>query len=89
MSDEKENKELRVMRAMKTTLMGVIKDTTSQPGQKHPLSDATIEDIRQCLGLITSREQELTGDAGKRRPKFVDEPEESVVVSLNTPKKKD
>lgn len=89
MSDEKENIELRVMRAMKKTLMGVIKDTTSQPGQKHPLSDATIEDIRQCLGLITSREQELTGDAGNRRPKFVDEPEESVVVSLNTPKKKD
>lgn len=89
MSDEKENKELRVMRAMKITLMGVIKDTTSQPGQKHPLSDSTIEDIRQCLGLITSREQELTGDAGKHRPKFIDEPEESVVVSLSTPKKKD
>ena len=89
MTDENENTELRVMSAMKKTLMAVIKDTTSQPGQKHPLSDSTIEDIRQCLGLITSREQTLTGDAGKRRPKFVDEPEESVVVSLNTPKKND
>ena len=89
MSDEKENTELRVMRAMKKTLMGVIKDTTSQPGQKHPLSDATIEDIRQCLGLITSREQTLTGDNGNHRPKFIDESEESVVVALNTPDKKD
>ncbi|NNG13718.1 MAG: segregation and condensation protein A [Gammaproteobacteria bacterium] len=89
MSDEKENTELRVIRAMKTTLMGVIKDTTSQPGQKHPLSDETIENIRQCLGLITSREQSLTGDAGKRRPKFIDEPEDSVVVDLKTPEKKD
>ena len=89
MSDENENTELRVMSAMKKTLMAVIKDTTSQPGQKHPLSDSTIEDIRQCLGLITSREQSLTNDAGKRRPKFVDEPEDSVVVSLKTPQKKD
>jgi hypothetical protein len=89
MSDEKENIELRVMRAMKTTLMNVIKDTTSQPGQKHPLSDSTIEDIRQCLGLITAREQTLTGDEGNHRPKFVDEPEDSVVVSLDKPKKKD
>jgi hypothetical protein len=87
MSDEKENIELRVMRAMKTTLLNVIKDTTSQPGQKHPLSDGTIEDIRQCLGLITAREQELTGDPGNHRPKFVDEPEDSVVVSLKTPEK--
>jgi len=89
MSDENENTELRVMSAMKKTLMAVIKDTTSQPGQKHPLSDSTIEDIRQCLGLITSREQTLTGDAGTRRPKFVDEPDDTVVVSLKTPKKKD
>lgn len=88
MSDENENTELRVMRAMKTTLMGVIRDTTSQPGQKHPLSDATIEDIRQCLGLIAAREQTLTGDNGNRRPKFVDEPEDSVLVSLKTPPKK-
>ncbi|MDT8403699.1 segregation and condensation protein A [Sulfuriflexus sp.] len=87
MTDEKENIELRVMRAMKTTLLNVIKDTTSQPGQKHPLADGTIEDIRQCLGLITAREQELTGDAGKHRPRFIDEPEDSVVVSLKTPEK--
>ncbi|WP_126454804.1 segregation and condensation protein A [Sulfuriflexus mobilis] len=89
MSDEEESIELRVMRAMKTTLMGVIKDTTSQPGQKHPLSDATIEDIRQCLGLIAAREQTLTGDPGNHRPKYVDEPDDKVVVSLKTPKKKD
>lgn len=89
MSDKQENNELRVVRAMKKTLMSVIKDTTSEPGQKHPLSEATIENIRQCLGLIASREAALTGDAGKHRPKFIDEPETSVVVSLTTPKNKD
>ena len=89
MSDEQESHELRIVLAMKQTLMGVIKDTTSEPGQKHPLSDSTIEDIRQCLGLIASREAALTGRSGKQRPKFVDEPETSVVVSLDTPKDKD
>jgi hypothetical protein len=44
---------------------------------RHPLSDATIEDLRQCLALISSRERELAEAAGRdtsARPHYADEP---------------
>jgi hypothetical protein len=72
------SKEARVLRAMRKTLTGIIKDTATEPGMKHPLSADTIEDIRQCLGLIAAREQELLQEAGvenNMRPKFIDEPD--------------
>ena len=84
--------EKRILEAMKITLVNVIKDTTVQPGMRHPLSKETAEDIRQCLALITARENELAEEAGdpkKLRPRFTDEPEENVVVSLTTPPEKD
>jgi len=86
MSDEQnsEDKELKVLRAVKMVIVNVIKDTTTEPGMKHPLSNDTINDIRQCLGLITARENELSPMT--QRPRFTDEPEK-VVVSLSTPKK--
>lgn len=79
-------KELRILGAMKQTLTGIIKDTTTKPGLKHPLSDATQEDIRQCLMLLSSREQELLADnnmTADMKPKFIDEPEKSVVVPIS------
>lgn len=89
MSDNKtesaDSKELRILRAMKTTLTGVIKDTATQPGLKHPLSERTIEDIRQCLMLISARERELaeaTGRSMDLRPHYADEPRKSVVVPI-------
>ena len=86
MSDEQSSadKEIKVLRAVKMVITNVIKDTTTEPGMKHPLSNETINDIRQCLGLITARENELSPMA--QRPRFTDEPEK-VVVSLSTPKK--
>jgi len=84
---EQENstdKELKVLRAVKMVITNVIKDTTTEPGLKHPLSETTINDIRQCLALITSRENEISPMT--KRPRFTDEPEK-VVVSLATPKK--
>lgn len=84
--------EKRILQAMKLTLVNVIKDTTVQPGMRHPLSEETVEDIRQCLSLITARENELAeeeGDPRKLRPRFTDEAEENVVVSLTTPTSKD
>ena len=77
------DKELNVLKAMKMVLTNVIKDTTTEPGLKHPLSDNTINDIRQCLLLITSREHELAPQS--HRPRFTDEPQDTVVVSLQTP----
>ena len=84
-SDSAASKEFRILRAMKTTLTGVIKDTATQPGLKHPLSERTIQDIRQCLMLISARERELAEAAGKpmdMRPHYVDEPQTSVVVPI-------
>jgi len=78
-------KELQILRAVKMVITNVIKDTTTDPGMKHPLSDPTINDIRQCLALITSRENELSPMV--KRPHFTDEPQDKVVVSLSTPKK--
>lgn len=84
--------ELRILRAMKTTLINIIKDTTVEAGMRHPLSEDTIEDIRHCLGLIAARENTLAeerGESQSMRPRFIDEPEDKVVVSLEKPKKKD
>lgn len=87
-------KEERILRLLKKVLTDVIKDTTTPPGMKHPLSDNTIEGIRDCLTLITSRENELQVEAGresKNRPHFTDEPQKNVVVNLekSKPSRKD
>lgn len=79
--------EARILKAVRSTLIDVIKDTTTEPGLKHPLSERTIENIRQCLALITTREGELAEAAGvsrDARPRFIDEPSDRVVVSLDT-----
>ena len=80
------NKEFRVLKAMKKVLTGIVKDTTVPAGHKHPLSDSTIEDIRQCLMLISAREQELMHEAGERpmmAPRFVDEGQGTTVVPIS------
>lgn len=89
MSDDKttppESKEFQILKALKLVLTDVVKDTATQPGLKHPLSDRTIEGIRQCLKLITARERELLEAAGQSmdmRPHYVDEPKKNVVVPI-------
>lgn len=88
MSDEHkslESKEFRIIQAMKLVLTDVVKDTATQPGLKHPLSDRTIEGIRQCLKLISARERELIEESGKSmdmRPYYTDEPKKNVVVPI-------
>jgi len=69
--------EEQILRAVKLTLAGVIKDTATPHGMHHPLSDGTIEDMRQCLALISARERELAQAAGRPiggRPGYTDEP---------------
>ncbi len=86
-SPEDASKELRILKAMKTTLTGVIKDTATQPGLKHPLSDHTIEDIRQCLMLISARERELAAELGQpmdMRPRHPGSPGKSAVVPIKS-----
>ena len=76
MSDPQLSTEERILQAVKLTLAGVIKDTATPHGMRHPLSDATIQDLRQCLALISARERELAQAAGRpvsARPRYADE----------------
>lgn len=80
--------EERILRAVRTTLVDVIKDTTTAPGLRHPLSESTREEIRHCLDLITARQVELAEAAGmpfEERPVYGDTPRRSVAVSLKQP----
>jgi hypothetical protein len=92
MSDIALTKEEQILRAMRQVLTSIAKDTYTRPGYRHPLSDETVNDIRHCLGLITAREAELNAAAGREmnaRPRFIDEPQSSVVVPLTLPGTKD
>lgn len=86
MNDESISKEERIIRMMKRVLTDIAKDTHVTPGLKHPLSTSTIQGIRECLTVITSREQELAKAAGRSmnmRPRYIDEPNKEVVVKLD------
>ncbi len=77
MSDPERSIEERILQAVKLTLAAVIKDTATPHGMRHPLSDGTIQDLRQCLALISARERELAQAEGARvaaRPHYADEP---------------
>ena len=89
-------KEREVLKVMRKVLAQIIKDTTPpSKSMKHPLSAQTIEDLRNCLGLISARERELADAAGivPERPYFTDEKTLAEVVSIDrigrTPPKKD
>ena len=96
MSDEElPNKELRILNVMRSILIDVIKDTTTEPGLKHPLTDTTIDNIRHGLDLITARQRELDEEQGKSwdlRPSYPPEPQrqtkDGVVVPISSVKKK-
>ena len=79
-------KEREILMIMRKVLAQVVKDTTPPDrAMKHPLSDGTIEDIRNCLGLISLRERELAGLAGvaMEKPYFADEKRAADVVPIS------
>jgi hypothetical protein len=82
-SNDRERDLLLVMRKV---LASIIKDTTpAHRDLKHPLSDSTIQDVRMCLGLISSRERELADVAGikQEKPYYTDQKPSAEVVSIN------
>ena len=86
MADESAT-EREILRVMRKVLAAVIKDTTPEHRSlKHPLTDRTIEDIRQCLALIAARERELADAAGAavEKPYYVDEKPAADVVSISS-----
>jgi hypothetical protein len=83
--------EKRIMVMMRQVLSAVARDTVPPPGMKHPLSDTTIEGIRDCLALISAREHELNIDLDEeslKRPRYIDDPQANKVVSLDSITKK-
>lgn len=84
MSEQQPSIELRILRMVRRTLTNVAKDTHTPQNMRHPLSEDTINDIRECLALITSRESELDGLSEADRPHFIDEPRDAVVVQIDT-----
>lgn len=77
MTVPEQSMEERILRAVRLTLANVIRDTATPHGMRHPLSDGTIEDLRQCLALISARERELAQSAGESaddKPRYADEP---------------
>jgi len=85
------SKEEKILRMLKRVLTDIAKDTSTPPGMKHPLSEKTIQGIRDCLGLISAREKELTDESGRpsrSRPEYVDEPRKTQVVTLHRKKPK-
>jgi hypothetical protein len=89
MSETELSKEERILRAVKHTLAAVVRDTATPHGMRHPLSDATIEDLRQCLALISARERELAAAESRAKPRFADEPGPQVVRVVKKPGNED
>ena len=84
MSDQQVT-EQEILTIMKRILTDIAKETFTRPGLRHPLCDATINNMRECLKLISIREVELSGhptDVSASRPRYVDETPENVVVSM-------
>lgn len=84
------SKEQRILRLMRRTLGNVVKDVTPTGGRTNPLSDNTIEDIRDCFALISEREKELADalNFSQARPYYTDgEKPNAKVISIVKPPK--
>ena len=89
--NEPPSQEERILRMIKRVLTDIAKDTSTPPVMKHPLSENTIQGIRECLALVAGRERELNESAGRKnsaRPEFIDEPKKTQVLTFHKPGKK-
>ena len=92
MSTDFHSKEHQILATLRKVLSEVVRDTTPPAGRRHPLSPQTIEDVKHCFMLITSREKEIIEEAGgemNKRPRYADEPKTSHVVQFIKPEDKD
>jgi hypothetical protein len=86
MSQDNLSKEQQIMIMMRKILGAVVRDTTPQPGMKQPLTENTINSIKDCFALIAAREKELAEEAGidnQMKPRYIDEPSKTKVVSID------
>ena len=90
MDTEELSKEQRILRMMRKTLANVVKDATPLGGRPNPLKDSTIQEIKDCFGLISERERELAEKLGfnEAKPYYADgEPPNSNVINFTKPPK--
>jgi hypothetical protein len=68
------SKEQAILRAMRKTLGNVVRDVTPLGGRPNPLTDGTIQDIKDCFALISDRERELAEqlDFDQAKPYYKD-----------------
>lgn len=68
--------ENRLLNMVRKTLIAVAKDTMTQPGLKHPLSENTQKMITNCLDVVSSRQiaiEKSTQQHTKMKPVYKDE----------------
>jgi hypothetical protein len=90
MNTEELSKEQRILRQMRKTLASVVKDSTPLGGRPNPLKESTIQEIKECFGLISERERELAEKLGfsESKPFYSDgEQPNSNVISFTKPHK--
>jgi len=90
MSTEEMSKEQRILRMMRKTLGNVVKDVTPIGGRTNPLSANTIQEIKDCFALISTRERELAEALGfdQSKPYYADgELPNAKVISIVKPPK--
>lgn len=86
MTAEQFSPEQRILRVMRKVLASVVKDVTPRDGMDNPLTDRTIEDIRDIFGMISSREKELLeafGQAMGDRPFYPGEQPSAKVIPIS------
>ena len=91
MSTDFHSKEHQILATLRKVLSEVVRDTTPQPGRPHALKPQTVDNLKLCFQLITSREKEIIEEAGEamdKRPRYADEPKTAQVVQFTKPEDK-
>lgn len=57
--DHPQHMEQRILRVMRKVLAKIVREVAPRAGAPSPLSDDTVDDIRECFNLISIREKEL------------------------------
>ena len=84
--DPELSKEHQILVVMRQVLASVVREITPEPGMRHPLTQKTMEDVKQCFNLIAAREREITQEVGmpsQHRPRYVDDQPKTNVVNLH------
>ncbi len=83
--DHPRHMEQRILRVMRKVLAKIVREVAPRPGTASPLSDETIEDIRECFNLISIREKELAEaqNMTPQKPFYADQPPSAKLVKIS------